>query len=62
MMLLQTNYLRITLIVWYQWMASSLVFAGISFLLPLTLKAIHNDTSDEDESTDGTTCLVQLRS
>jgi hypothetical protein len=50
-MLLQQQFRRITLIVWYQWMASSLVFAGITFLLPLTLKNLHPDEGDEDEST-----------
>ncbi|KAM3133742.1 hypothetical protein pb186bvf_014151 [Paramecium bursaria] len=48
--LLKGQFKLITIIVWYQWFVNTFVFAGITFLLPLTLKRLNkeDDTNQND--------------
>ncbi|CAD8076798.1 unnamed protein product [Paramecium sonneborni] len=62
--LLKNQFVRITLIVWYQWFVNTFVYAGVTFLLPLTLQKLNPDEPQQDDIEDLTvitlSCLGEI--
>ena len=47
--LFKGEYLTITPIVWYNWFVNTLTFYGVTYLLPLTLSKLNQDTTTQEE-------------